>query len=260
MALEYLSALDLEVVEGQALRRRTGFLAGSDQERLDDLHRAFADPAIDGIWCVRGGYGCTRLLGALDIGLVRKNPKVFIGYSDITALHIAIAQKAGVMTFHGPVAIETPSDFAHRALRRVLFEGLQPEWTRMEAVRPGPMRGKLTGGNLSILAALAGTPWAPDFNGRVVVIEDIGERPYRLDRMLTQLLDGTNLRKASGILVGDFTDCEPPPEERGTQSSRDVLEERLGQLGIPVYTGLPIGHIPEQVTWGYGMDYQFSPG
>jgi muramoyltetrapeptide carboxypeptidase len=260
MAQSHLTALDLKVVEGKALRRRTGFLAGSDQERLDDLHRAFADPDIDGIWCVRGGYGCTRLLGGMDMGLIRSNPKPFIGYSDITALHVAIGRKAGLMTFHGPVAIEAPTDFALRSLRRVLFDGLQPEWTAPEAIRPGAMRGRLTGGNLSLLAALSGTPWAPDFKGCIAILEDIGERPYRLDRMLTQLLDGTNLRQASGILVGDFSDCEPPEGESDTQSSRDVLEERLGRLGIPVYAGLPVGHIPAQLTWGYGMDYQFNPG
>jgi len=260
MARSHLTALELEVVEGKALHRRTGFLAGTDQERLDDLHRAFADPDIDGIWCVRGGYGCTRLLSGVDMGLIRSNPKPFIGYSDITALHVAIGRKAGLMTFHGPVAMEAPTDVALRALKRVLFDGLQPEWTTPEAIRPGAMRGRLTGGNLSVLAALSGTPWAPDFKGRIAILEDIGERPYRLDRMLTQLLDGTNFRQASGILVGDFSDCEPPEGESNTPSARDVLEERLGGLGIPVYTGLPVGHIPGQLTWGYGMDYQFSPG
>ncbi|MDX2136350.1 MAG: LD-carboxypeptidase [Saprospiraceae bacterium] len=255
IALHNIQTLGLVAREGRHLRVQKGFLAGTDEQRLSDLHAAFADPDIRAIWCIRGGYGCTRLLPHLDYKLIRGHPKALIGYSDITALHLAMLRKTGLMTFHGPVAYESLAPTALESLRRRLFEGLaapwQPDPEHPFTVRGGTARGPLVGGNLSVLAAMAGTPWAPDFRRAVVALEDIGEKPYRIDRMLTQLLQATNLGAAAGILLGDFTDCEAKAGEP-SQTLAEVFEDRLGGLGIPVIGGFPMGHINHQLTWGYG--------
>ena len=248
------------------LRDRTGYLAGSDAERLDDLHRAFADPEVDAIWCARGGYGCTRLLGDVDFKLIKKNPKPFIGYSDITALHCAIAKKTGLVTFHGPVGASDFTEFTLDCVKRVLFEptprfqiGLPDATLPMpdpifqpETLRKGVAQGPLIGGNLSLLSALAGTEWAPDFTKKLVFIEEIDEKPYRCDRMLTQCLDALNLRKAAGIVLGVFKGCEKG-EKDDSFPLREMLRDRLGNLGIPVIYGLPFGHVSDQCTFPVGI-------
>ncbi len=254
-ALHNINALGLVVQEGRHLRVQHGFLAGTDEQRLSDLHTAFADPTIQAIWCIRGGYGCTRLLPGLDYKLIRRHPKALIGYSDITALHLAIRRETGLLTFHGPVAYENMTPSALNALRSILFEGIPAPWRADPdhpfTVRRGSARGPLVGGNLSVMTALAGTPWEPDFRHAVVALEDIGEKPYRIDRMLTQLLQATNLKEAAGILLGDFTDCTPKPGEQ-SQTLVEVFQDRLGSLGIPVVGGFPMGHMDHQLTWGYG--------
>jgi len=255
VATANIAALGLRVQEGQSLRAQNGYFAGTDAERLHDLHAAFADSTVQAVWCVRGGYGCTRLLPNLDFKLIKHNPKLFIGYSDITALHTAIRQTTGLMTFHAPVAAAPFTPFSETALRRLFFEGMASDWLPLNdkaySIRAGTARGPLTGGNLTVLTALAGTDWEPDFRNGIVALEDVGERPYRIDRMLTQLLQATNLRRAAGIALGDFTDCDPKPGEPSL-TLREVLEDRLGGLGIPVWGGYPFGHIDEQMTWGYG--------
>ena len=187
--------------------------------------------------------------------MIKQNPKLFIGCSDITALHTAIRQVTGLMAFHAPVAAAPFTPFAETALRRLFFEGMASDWLPLEgkaySIRAGTARGPLMGGNLTVLTALAGTDWEPDFRNGIVALEDVGERPYRIDRMLTQLLQATNLRRAAGIALGDFTDCDPKPGEPSL-TLREVLQDRLGGLGIPVWGGYPFGHIDEQMTWGYG--------
>jgi muramoyltetrapeptide carboxypeptidase len=259
--------LGLRVKEGQNLFARNGYLAGTDEQRLDDLHRAFADPAVEAVWCIRGGYGCTRLLPQVDFDLIRNNPKPFIGYSDITALHLAIRKKTGLVTFHGPVAA---SDFPENTLahfRAALMEPVEgyritiPPATEILpgeeykpfVIRPGTARGRLIGGNLSLLAALAGTPYFPSFRRKIVFIEDVGEQPYRIDRMLTQLLEASDLKQAAGIALGVFFDCQPKPNTPSL-SLPDMLRDRLGRLDMPVVYGIPFGHVPHQATFPYGVE------
>ncbi|MFZ4635475.1 MAG: S66 peptidase family protein [Saprospiraceae bacterium] len=254
-ALANIAALGLRVLEGRYLREQNGYFSGTDAERLQDLHAAFADTTVQAVWCVRGGYGCTRLLPDVDFKLIKRHPKLFIGYSDITALHVAIREQTGLMTFHGPIAAAPFTPFSEASLRRLVFEGMASDWSpiaeKKYTLHPGQARGPLTGGNLTVLTALSGTPWEPDFKNGIVALEDVGERPYRIDRMLTQLLQATNLRQAAGIALGDFTDCDPKPGEPSL-TLEEVLRDRLGKLGIPVVGGFPFGHIDEQMTWGYG--------
>ncbi|MDX1911103.1 MAG: LD-carboxypeptidase [Saprospiraceae bacterium] len=263
-AIANLSGFGYTIVEGKSLRAQYGHLAGSDAARLADLHEAFRDPAIDAVWCVRGGYGAGRLLPHIDYELIRRHPKPLIGYSDITALHIAIHQRTGLVTFHGPVAAsDFPADTLHyfesvltRPVAPCIIQpaGPLPEGPEYPpfVIRPGKAEGRLTGGNLALLSAMVGTPYAPKFDKKIVFIEDVGEQPYRIDRMLTQLLQGSDLKKAAGIALGVFAECQPKP---GTFSLSlpDTLRDCLGALGIPVVYGIPFGHVANQATLPYGI-------
>jgi muramoyltetrapeptide carboxypeptidase len=270
-AIANLQGFGYRIVEGKSLRKQYGHLAGADAERLADLHEAFQNPDIDAVWCVRGGYGAGRLLPAIDYELIRRHPKPLIGYSDVTALHIALHQRTGLVTFHGPVAAsDFPADTRHY-LESVLIRpqapleikppDLLPEGPEYQpfVITPGKTEGPLTGGNLALLSALAGTPFAPKFRGRIVFIEDVGEQPYRIDRMLTQLLQGTDLPSAAGIALGVFAECQPKP---GTFSLSlpDTLRDCLGNLGIPVVYGLPFGHVSNQATFPYGIRAMLDAG
>lgn len=265
-ALANLAALGFRVKAGASLRARTGYLAGPDSVRLADLHQAFADPEVDAVWCVRGGYGITRLLPQVDYHLIRKNPKPFIGYSDVTALHLAIGLRTGLTTFHGPVGASDFPDNTLAHFKAVLMQPVAPYTITApgsqdelpgEAYRPytisaGTAQGALTGGNLSLLSALAGTPFEPSFRDKIVFIEEVGEQPYRVDRMLTQLLQATDLRQAAGIALGVFEDCAPKNADFSFSLS-ETLYDRLGSLGVPVVYGLPFGHVAHQATFPYGV-------
>lgn len=265
--------LGFKIKEGKSLFARNGYLAGTDEQRLADLHWAFGDATVDGVWCIRGGYGCTRLLPHVDFELIRHNPKPFIGYSDVTALHLAIQQKTGLVTFHGPVAASDFPDNTLQHFRAALMEPvlnyeikipgeneeLPGEEFRPFVITPGMARGKLIGGNLSLLAAMVGTPFFPSFRKKIVFVEDVGEQPYRIDRMLTQLLQVTDLQEAVGIALGVFFDCKPKPDSPSL-TLEETLRDRLGGLGIPVIYGIPFGHVPHQATFPYGIEAELDTG
>jgi muramoyltetrapeptide carboxypeptidase len=270
-ALKNLESLGLKTKVGKSARGSNGFLAATDKERLDDLHWAFSDNEISAVWCVRGGYGAGRLLPAIDYGLIRKNPKILIGYSDITALHLAIFQNTLLVTFHGQVAASEYSDYTKNHVVNTLMNPSAPykielsEYNKAqesnlfktEVIVPGKCRGKLVGGNLSLLAALAGTPFAlRNMKGRILFIEDVGEQPYRIDRMLTQLRQSVDLRSLAGIALGVFEDCNPRTAD--TQTLSDVVKDRLGDLGIPVIYGLSFGHIRDQFTVPVGTEAELD--
>ncbi|MEM1214822.1 MAG: LD-carboxypeptidase [Bacteroidota bacterium] len=267
-AVTNLESLGLKVVMGQHLRDRYGSLAGTDAQRLSDLHQFFADPKIKGIWCARGGYGTPRLLEQIDYRLVKLNPKVFIGYSDITALLNAFWERSQLVSFHGPVGASTFTDYTREQVQRTLFEPSHPlviappavqldeaqtdSAYEPQTIRGGTATGPLVGGNLSLLASSVGTTYAPDVRGKLLFIEDIGEKPYRIDRMLTTLRQAWPLEKAAGIVLGIFNDCEA---KAGTFSLtlQQTLRDRLGDLPIPIAYGLPIGHIDNMCTLPVGV-------
>jgi muramoyltetrapeptide carboxypeptidase len=270
-ALQNMTDLGFKTKVGKSARNIKGFLAGTDKERLDDLHQAFADKEVKAVWCVRGGYGASRFLPDLDFNLIRKNPKILIGYSDITALHLAIHQNTGLVTFHGPVAASTYSDYAKNHVVDVLMNPSTPykielspdniakesNLFKTETITKGKARGKLIGGNLSLLTALAGTPSGlRDTKGKILFTEDVGEQPYRVDRMLTQLRQSVDLRQLAGIALGVFEDCNP--KDGNSQSLIDVIKDRLGDLGIPVIYGLSFGHIRDQFTLPIGIEAELD--
>lgn len=267
-AIKNLEGLGFKLQLGKNVRAKNGYLAGTDEQRLEDLHWAFSNKEIDGVWCIRGGYGATRILPKVDFNLIKKNPKIFIGYSDITALHVAIYQKTGLVTFHGPVGTSDYNDFTKSNALNILMnptpqyklnhaaENLKNESNlfKVEVITKGQCQGQLIGGNLSLLSAMDGTPYAlKNLKGKILFMEDIDERPYRIDRMLTQMLQSHDFTQLAGIALGVFEDCNPKTDENSL-SLIECLKDRLGNLGIPVIYGLSFGHISHQFTLPMGIE------
>lgn len=258
-AITNLESLALTpVINNEVVLSQHGYLAGPDDLRLADLHQAFANPEIEAVWCIRGGYGCTRLLADLNFKMIKKSGKPLIGFSDITALHLSFSQQGILNTVHGPVASSTLTPYTLAQVQETLFQSRRPLTISTAethqplgyVIHPGQAEGLLTGGNLSLLSALCGTRYQPSFRHKIVFIEDVGEQPYRLDRMLTQMLQSTDLAQASGLVLGVFADCDPE-EGSPSLSLRDTLEDRLKPLGIPAYYGLSFGHVDDHCCLPY---------
>lgn len=268
-AIDTLESLGFKVKPGAHLFDREGYLAGSDTARADDLNAMFADDGVDAIWCVRGGYGASRILPALDYALMQRKPKALIGYSDITALHVAIHRHAGLVTFHGPVAFRAFTPYSLGELKRVLWTGDTPvrlggpppferaegrvDWeNRVATLVPGKARGRLLGGNLCLMSHLCGTPYFPDLRGAILFLEDVEEAYYRIDRMLTQLWLSGALAGVAGVAFGKFTNCNPSPFFLQNRPLDDILAERCRALGVPAISGIMVGHIEDQTTLPLG--------
>jgi len=241
-----------EPVVGAHALERSGYLAGADAARLADLQHAIDDPAIDAIWCLRGGYGVMRLLAALDVAPLRRRPKPVIGFSDITALHAALGRHAGLVSLHGPTARGVLTEFSRGSLERAVVERADScgAWPVARTVIGGRARGRLVGGNLALLAALAGTDFAPDYEGAILVLEDVNEPAYRLDRMLTQLDLSGALARCAGLVFGAFTDA--PADDDLAQQLDPLIDEVAGRLGVPCLGHVPVGHIDDQWTLPLG--------
>ena len=248
-AQENARTLGWEPMVGAHATERLGYLAGHDRDRLNDLNRALRDPKIDGIWCLRGGYGLMRIIESVDYEALSRMPKVIMGYSDVTALHAAVQTRCRLVTFHGPTARETLTDFSRDSFQRAVNQRVDSCGVASLAreINPGTAEGRLVGGNLAVLSSLAGTPFAPDLTDGILVLEDVNEPVYRIDRMLQQLrLTGT-LSGCRAIAFGDFTHC-PEDAGGGGRPLDDVLGELAHSLGIPCLAGIPVGHIPDQWT------------
>ena len=228
---------------------RTGYLAGHDRDRLNDINAALRDPNIDAVWILRGGYGMSRILTGIDYDALSRMPKAIIGYSDATALHAAVQRKCGLITYHGPTAREQLSDFSRDSFERAVIKQTDSCGTAPEAreINPGSAEGRLVGGNLAVLSSLCGTPYMPDLTDGILILEDINEPVYRIDRMLQQL-------KLSGALIGCraivFGACVKCPDDAGggARAFDEVLGEIAHGLGVPCIAGIPVGHIDAQWT------------
>lgn len=249
VAIAQAHTLGWEPVVGKNVLASYGYLAGTDEERLWDLNGALADDAIDGIWCVRGGFGAIRLLGRLDVDALHRHPKSIIGYSDITALHAAIGCSTNIVTFHGPTARSPLTEFSRNSLERAVVEHREPcgHAPGARVIRGGRVQGRLVGGNLALLTALAGTPHAPDYTNAILVLEDVGEPTYRIDRMLRQLALSGALARVAGIVFGHFTNGTEPGDTLSL-SLDTVLAEAAELAGVPAIAGAPLGHIDDQWT------------
>jgi muramoyltetrapeptide carboxypeptidase len=252
------------------VRSRHGFLAGGDRERAADVMQMFRDKTVKAIVCLRGGYGSARLLNLLDYRIIRRHAKIFSGFSDITSLHCAFAKRVNMISMHAPMLngglqAEDVPEFTRASFLRTVMEAKPPgsivsnyDKTNISTVRCGVAEGRMIGGNLSVLCAAIGTPYEPSFKGKILFIEDVNEQPYRLDRMLTQLLNTGLLRHLAGVAVGVNKDCEDDGKEKVIeeyrQSSADVMAERLQSLGVPVVMGLPFGHVRLNATIPVGAN------
>jgi muramoyltetrapeptide carboxypeptidase len=248
-AVENALSFGWEVSVGDHVQSRKGYLAGSDAERLADLNTAIQSDRVDGIWCIRGGYGAMRLLERVDYTSLRQRPKALLGYSDVTALHSALITQCELVSFHAPTARSRLTDFARESLCRAAIDGSNPCGTaeRGRTLHPGRARGRLIGGNLSLLAALTGTPYAADLDGAILVLEDVNEDVYRIDRMLTQLRLSGTLRNCVGVVFGAFTDMPGEPGEN-IRALDALFDEIAKDLRVPSFAGAPIGHIDDQWT------------
>ncbi len=262
-AVKAIAELGFRVVAGPGCFEKWGHLAGNDHIRANDINTFFADPAIKGIFCMKGGSGAIRLLDRLDIKTISRNSKVFLGYSDITALHLVFNQKAHFMTFHGPMPVSEfiAPDFADYAkgnlLRAVmtaepLGEIVPPaDAPPIETLSPGNAEGELIGGNLALICALMGTPFEIDTRGKILLIEDIDEANYRIERMLTQLRLAGKLDDVNGIVIGQFTNTEPDDPDKEL-SIDEVLESILLPLKKPILKNVSFGHGPYKATLPLG--------
>ena len=258
-----LGRLGFGVREGASCRARYGYLAGRDKTRADDVNAFFADPAIRGIVCMKGGYGTPRLLDLLDYDAIARNPKVFVGYSDITAIHLALNRRCGLVTFHGPMGISDVlvegEDYSTKswlsALTSVSPLGRLDKPAGAPAPRvlvPGRARGELIGGNLSLVAALIDPPYALDARGKILFLEDIDEKPYRIDRMLTQLRLAGVFEECAGVVLGDWDNCGPE-EGKPSLSLEEVFRDVIAPAGKPVVMGLRAGHCSPTMSFPLGV-------
>ena len=248
--LDLLESLGFEPVCAPHLFEQKGYLAGEDKARLKDLHGMFRDKKIKAVFCARGGYGTHRILQKLDYPLFRRNPKIFIGYSDITALLFALFKKSGLMTIHGPVLKDLlKGDGANATLLVKLMtseELTTVNFPSGTAVKKGRAEGVVIGGNLSLICHLIGTPFLPSFKGKLLFMEEKGEPLYRIDRMLSHLLVSGELAKCGGLMLGAFEECGDPA------SVIDLVSERCSGLHMPILTGLPVGHGEQNVPLPIG--------
>lgn len=271
LSIESLEALGLKVKVAEHTMGRYGYFPAEDETRAADLNQAFANDEIKAIIALKGGWGAARILPYVDYDLIAKNPKILLGYSDITALLTAIYHKTGLITFHGPTAGSSWSRFSAQNVKEILFDGaaqhmenpqekgeyLTVRRNRIQTIVPGVAQGQLMGGNLSVLTSIQGTPYFPDLKGRILMLEDIGENIYRVDRMLTQLVLGGHLNDCAGIVFGGMTGVDTDGGY-GDFSLMDILEQHCTRAGKPAFTGAMFGHIPEKRTMPVGCDVKID--
>ena len=259
--VSYLEKLGYLVVVGSNVQKERGYLAGTDEERAADLHAMFGMKEVRAIICLRGGYGSPRLLPLIDYTLIGRNPKIFVGYSDITALQLAFWKKCRLVTFQGPMAgvemAQGLDSYSEESFWRMLTSASRQEPIlfaegSVRMLHRGKVRGALLGGNLSLIVSILGTPYQPDFRRAVLCIEEVDEEPYRVDRMLTQLRNASVIGKSRAILAGQFTDCVPSDSARPSLTIDEILEDVAARAGVPFLAGLPFGHAQKKMTLPIG--------
>jgi muramoyltetrapeptide carboxypeptidase len=259
--VRYLKDQRYRVKTGEHLNNKYGYLAGADKDRAHDLNQMFRDSEVKAIFCARGGYGTPRLLELIDYDAIRQNPKIFVGYSDITALQLAIFKKTQVVTFSGPMAavemsqgIEpfTAINFWNLITKTEAGTRLEGNNGSLKILRPGKSEGILVGGCLSLICSLLGTPYLPNFENAILFVEEIGEDPYRIDRNLTQLRLAGILDKINGIVFGRFENCSPKPDELSL-TIEQIIGDVTSDLHIPILSELPYGHIDKKYTIPIGI-------
>ena len=266
--IRYLEKNGYRVKLGENVGKSNGYLAGSDQERANDINTMFKDKSVKAIFCIRGGYGASRILDKLDYKIIKNNPKIFVGYSDITALQMAFLQKTGLITFAGPmVATDFSSEISHYTeeyfweiitSKKKLGRIEQSDKSKMPGISKGNAYGRIIGGNISVLSALIGTEYFPDLKNRILIFEDIDEPPYKIDRILNQFRLLKVFKLLNGIVLGRFVDCFEHDTSKKTLTLGEVMEFYLKDLNIPVLYSFPHGHIKDMITVPYGINIKMN--
>jgi len=273
---ELMDFFGLKFRFGRNVLKGTGYKTRTVAERVDDIHEMFADKNINAVMCVRGGYGSGQLLDKIDYKLIAANPKIFLGYSDITAMHLAIGKFSNLVTFHGPVGLSSFTQLTVNYFRKAVFnsdpigELINPsdklsihQLHPVRTIKSGKAAGKLTGGNLSLITSLMGTKYEIDTKDKILLLEDVDELPFRIDRMLTQLRLAGKLQQAKGIIFGECSGCssnKPDAASTWDSSLGEVLDNILGDLNIPVFYGLAFGHTGDQFTIPMGVGAEMDSG
>ncbi len=274
-SIKNIESLGFNAVYSDKVLEMNGYFSANDKDRAEDIMKMFSRKDVKAIMCARGGYGCARILPMLDYNVIKNNPKILIGYSDVTALLLGITNQTGLVTFHGPVGISSFNEFTQKYFNEILVDGKKKikmmnvsddnpeEPTEIYTIRKGKCSGKLIGGNLSVMISLIGTEYDIDYTDKIIFIEEIGEEPYRIDRMLTQMIQSDKFKNAKGIALGTFRKCEVKKIEPSFENSfslKEVLIERLSSLGIPVAYGLSFGHIKNKITLPLCINAEFDAG
>jgi len=262
-SIKYLEGLGYRVKLGKNVGKQYGYLGGLDEERLSDIHDMFSDKNVKAIISIRGGYGTIRLLDKINFNLIRRNPKIFVGYSDITALQLAIYVKTGLITFSGPMAAV---DFANEidpftednfwrmvTSNKKIGKVKNPNEEKISTLTKGIANGRLIGGNLSLIGSLLGTPYLPKFDKSIIFLEDVDEKPYRVDRYFSQMKLAKIFDKMSGMILCNFTDCEETDPSKKSLSINDVVYEYFSSVKKPIIYNVIYGHVKSKNTIPLGV-------
>lgn len=254
-----LTDLGFKTIRGETLSQKNGFLAGTDEFRANELASFFKNKSVKAILAMRGGWGCARLLDILDFDLIQQHPKIIMGYSDITSLLIAITEKTGLITYHGPVGYSSWKEFSTTQVFNTLVNGLKHTMTNppshkadLKTLTAGTAIGELIGGNLTVVTSMIGTNFEPNWQNKILFLEETGEEPYRIDRMLWQLKQANVFNQINGVVLGAFTKCNPEEPEKSF-SLTDILDQHFKDTKFPVYKGATFGHIIPKFTLPLGL-------
>lgn len=265
--IENLASFGLKSVYFNSVLEKTGYLAGNDQSRLNELHTMYENTEVNAIISVRGGYGTTRILDNINFDIIKKNPKPFIGFSDITALINAVYKKTGIPGFHGVIGAGDYTKYTAENFERMFFsdseiinyEIFKDHKKDSFVIHSGDMSGDLAGGNLALVVSTIGTQFDFSWKNKIVFLEDVGEAPYKTDRMLTQLISSGKFNNVKGIILGQFRGCEPEEDDKENSFSlKEVILDRIKPLKIPAVYGFSFGHIKNQLVFPVGIKAKFN--
>lgn len=261
-ALNTVRGMGLVPRLGRHVSDRHGYLSGTDRDRAADIDAMFADEAVRALFTIRGGWGSARLLPFLDWDSIRAHPKLLVGSSDTTALHLAIAARTGFPSIHAPNVSNRWEATSWNSFWRLAFTGETPLLGgppgQTTTIRSGKASGRLLGGNLTVLSTLMGTPWVPDFEGAILFLEDVGEAEYRIDRMMNQLALAGVLGRLAGVIFGRCTRCTSGYPDYAGFTIPQILDQYLSPLGVPVFAGANIGHVSDQLSLPYGAEVEMN--
>ena len=266
--IRYLESLGYRIELGKNINKNRGYLAGTDEERVEDLHQMFKNKNVKAIFCLRGGYGAFRLLDKINYNLIKKYPKIFVGFSEITSLQMAFLRKANLITFAGPMVIpnfsKNVSKYTEENFWRLITSSKKvgklefPESNKLPNISPGISTGQLVGGNLAVFVSLIGTEFLPDLKDKILFLEDVGEYPYKIDRMMNQLRLNKVFKKIKGIILGRFVDCFEHDPNKKTLTLSEVMNDYLSGIKVPSIYTFPQGHIKDFITLPVGIKIKLN--